>query len=92
MQELDQFDPSALEGPVYISLDVDVFDPAYAPGVSHQEAGGISSRELINWLQKIKVPVIGADIVEYNPMRDKEGITAALCSKLMKEMIQLMNV
>lgn len=92
MNELDQFDPSTLEGPIYISLDVDVFDPAFAPGVSHQEAGGISSRELINWLQKIKVPVIGADLVEYNPMRDKEGITAALCSKLMKEMIQLMNV
>ncbi len=91
MQDIENFDPSLIPGPIYISIDVDVFDPAFAPGVSHQEAGGVSSRQLINWLQGIKSPVIGADIVEYNPLRDKENITAALCAKLMKELIPLMT-
>ncbi|HLF63788.1 MAG TPA: agmatinase [Saprospiraceae bacterium] len=92
MQDLPKFEPQNLPGPLYISIDIDVFDPAFAPGVSHQEAGGVDSRQLIQWLQGIKSHVIGADLVEYNPLRDKEQITAALCAKLMKELIQLMIV
>ncbi len=74
-----------LEGPLYISLDMDVFDPAFAPGVSHHEPGGFSSREVIDLIQHIKVPVIGADIVEYNPKRDINDCTGMLCAKLLKE-------
>jgi arginase family enzyme len=65
-------------------------DPAFAPGVSHHEPGGFSSRDLIALLQSIKVPIIGADIVEYNPVRDQNGITAALAAKLLKEILSLM--
>jgi len=73
-------------------LDLDGIDPAYAPGVSHQEAGGLSSREVITMIQKINVPIIGADIVEYNPTRDNNGITAALAGKLSKEILAKMIV
>lgn len=78
------------DGPVYISLDIDAFDPAFAPGVSHHEPGGFTSREVINIIQKINVPIIGADIVEYNPQRDFQDMTAALCAKMMKEILSKM--
>ena len=76
-----------LTGPIYISLDMDVFDPAFAPGVSHHEPGGLSSREVLNFIQRIDVPIIGADIVEFNPKRDPSGITAMLAGKLLKEIL-----
>jgi agmatinase len=90
MKKIDTFDPLNLKGPLYMSLDMDVFDPAFAPGVSHPEPGGLSSRSMIEWLQQINVPVLGVDIVEYNPLRDLSGITAALTSKLTKEIIDLL--
>ena len=74
-----------LSGPIYLSLDMDVFDPAFAPGVSHHEPGGLSSREVLNFIQNITVPIIGADIVEFNPTRDPSGITAMLAGKMLKE-------
>ncbi len=75
----------SLEGPLYISLDMDALDPAFAPGISHYEPGGFSSRQLIDLIQEISVPVIGADIVEYNPDRDINDRTGMLCAKLLKE-------
>lgn len=78
------------DGPVYISLDMDAIDPAFAPGVSHHEPGGFSSREIISILQNIKANVVGADIVEFNPTRDPSGITAMLAAKLYKEMLDLL--
>ena len=79
-----------LQGPVYISLDLDVLDPAFAPGVSHHEPGGLSTRQLLQLLQNIKVPVVGADIVEYNPTRDVHNMTAMVAYKLLKELIAIM--
>ena len=81
-----------LTKPVYISLDMDAIDPAFAPGISHHEPGGLSSRQLIDVLHTIDVPVIGADLVEYNPNRDVSDITVALAAKLMKEIISKMIV
>lgn len=66
---------------------MDGFDPAFAPGVSHHEPGGLSSREVINLIQSIDTEVIGADIVEYNPTRDFQNMTAFLAAKMMKEII-----
>lgn len=80
-----------LEGPLYISLDLDVLDPAFAPGVSHHEPGGLSSRELIRIIQSISVPVIGADIVEYNPTRDVHNMTAMVAYKMFKELVSKMS-
>lgn len=76
-----------LAGPLYLTLDMDGIDPAYAPGVSHHEPGGLTSREVINLIQNIKVPLVGADIVEFNPTRDASGITAMLAAKLYKEIV-----
>ena len=76
--------------PIYISLDMDALDPAFAPGVSHQEAGGFSTREVLQLLHQIKVPIIGVDLVEFNPTRDANGITAAAAGKLTKELLALM--
>jgi agmatinase len=73
------------DGPVYISVDLDVLDPAYAPGVSHHEPGGMSTRELIGLIHSLCGPVVGADIVEFNPRRDPVGITAMVAAKLLKE-------
>lgn len=79
-------------GPLYISFDMDALDPAFAPGVSHHEPGGFSTREVLTMIQNIDVPIIGADIVEFNPLRDTSGITAMVAAKLLKELFSKMNV
>jgi agmatinase len=78
------------ENPLYISLDMDVFDPAYAPGVSHHEPGGLTSRQVIETIQNLDANIVGADIVEYNPNRDFQGMTAFLAAKLFKEIASKM--
>ena len=74
------------DSPVYVSVDMDALDPAFAPGVSHPEPGGLSTRQVIRLIQSISSPVIGADIVEFNPKRDSSGITAVACAKIIKEL------
>jgi len=76
---------------LYISLDIDVLDPAFAPGVSHHEPGGFSTRELINIIQNIDAEIVGADLVEYNPIRDINNMTAMVCYKLFKELSDKMS-
>ena len=70
---------------VYISLDLDVFDPAFVPGISHHEPGGLSVRDVIGIVHSINAPIIGADVVELNPQRDLNGMTAAVAAKMVKE-------
>lgn len=74
-------------GPVYLSIDMDCLDPAFAPGVSHHEPGGMSTRDLLSILHKLRGRIIGADIVEYNPLRDINNMTAMVAAKLLKETI-----
>ena len=76
-----------LKGPLYISLDLDVFDPGFVPGVSHHEPGGMSPREILELILDINVPIVGADIVELNPKRDHEGMTAMVGAKFLKEIM-----
>jgi arginase family enzyme len=76
-----------LDGPLYISVDLDGIDPAFAPGVSHHEPGGLSVREVLNVLARQKAEIVGADIVELNPERDINGMTAAVAAKLCKELM-----
>jgi len=78
------------DGPTYLSLDMDVLDPAYAPGVSHYEPGGFTSRELISILQNLKANLVGADLVEFNPTRDPSGMTAMVAAKLFKELLNVL--
>lgn len=77
----------AADGPVYVSLDLDVLDPAFAPGVSHPEPGGLSTREVIGLLQRFRGCLVGADLVELNPARDPDGATARVAAKLAKELL-----
>jgi arginase len=72
--------------PVYVSVDMDALDPAFAPGVSHREPGGLTTRQVIEVIQSIDAPVIGADIVEFNPKMDPTGMTAVVCAKILKEL------
>ena len=75
-----------LAPPLYLSLDVDVLDPAFAPGISHHEPGGLSTREVLKIIQSIPFPLCGADIVEYNPVRDVHNMTAMVTYKFFKEL------
>jgi agmatinase len=80
----------SLAGPLYVSIDLDVLDPAFAPGVSHHEPGGFSVRQVLQLLQELQVPVVGTDIVELNPHRDLVGCTAMVAAKLLKEITSVM--
>jgi arginase len=74
-----------LSGPVYLSLDLDGLDPAFAPGVSHPEPGGLTTRDVIGLIQRLPGPIVGADVVELNPREDPTGITAIVAAKFVKE-------
>ena len=87
MKELDLNAIPRFTNPLYISLDMDGFDPAFAPGVSHHEPGGLSARQVIDLIQQINTNIVGADIVEYNPKRDFQQMTAFLAAKMMKEIL-----
>lgn len=87
MRELPACEKLKLTGPIYISFDIDVLDPAFAPGVSHREPGGMSVREAIAHLHAIKGDIVGADIVEYNPKQDVSQLTALVCAKILKEIL-----
>ena len=73
--------------PVYVSIDLDVLDPAFAPGVSHFEPGGLSVRQVLGALKRIRAPLVGADIVELNPEADPSGRTGAVGAKFAKELL-----
>jgi len=87
---LPALDKLKLTGPVYISFDVDVLDPAFAPGISHREPGGMSVREALNHLHAITGTIVGADLVEYNPKQDVSQLTAMVCGRLLKEILGMM--
>jgi agmatinase len=90
--EMRHFDAARVPippAPLYISIDLDGFDPAFAPGVSHHEPGGLSVRDVLAVLHRVPAPIVGADIVELNPSRDIGGVTAALAAKLVKELAAL---
>ena len=75
----------AVDGDVYLSIDLDGLDPAFAPGVSHREPGGLSVREVLTLVQEIRGTLVGADVVEYNPRQDPAGVTATVAAKIVKE-------
>jgi agmatinase len=87
MRELPALEKLKVAGPVYISFDIDVLDPAFAPGISHREPGGMSVREAIAHLHAITGEVVGADLVEYNPKQDVSQLTAMVCGKILKEIL-----
>ncbi len=88
MMEMRNWNPQTgidFNGPVYLSLDLDVLDPGFVPGVSHHEPGGLSPRDVLNIIHGLQVPIVGADIVELNPKRDPTGVSAMAAAKFLKE-------
>ncbi len=79
-----------LTGPVYLSLDLDVLDPAFAPGVSHHEPGGLSTRAVLGLLGRLRGRLVGADIVELNPDRDVQDVTAMVAAKFAREILAML--
>ena len=87
MRGLPAYEKLKTSGPVYITFDIDVLDPAFAPGVSHREPGGMTVREALAHLHSIEGEIVGADVVEYNPVRDVAGMTATVVAKVLKEIL-----
>jgi arginase len=87
MRALPAYDRLRIHGPVYISFDMDVLDPAFAPGISHREPGGMTVREVVAHLHAIAGSIVGADIVEYNPAQDVSGMTATVAAKILREIL-----
>ncbi len=80
--------PEIAGKPVYLSLDIDVVDPAYAPGTGTPEPGGISARELLGAIARLKgLNLVGADVVEVSPVGDESERTAALAAKVVRELL-----
>jgi agmatinase len=78
------------DAPVYVSIDIDVLDPAFAPGTGTPEAGGLSSRELLGLLRGLAgVNLVGADIVEVAPPFDHAEVTAVAASHVAYELLAL---
>jgi agmatinase len=78
-------------GPVYVSVDIDVLDPAHAPATGTPEAGGLTSRELLAVLRGLRgLPVVSADIVEVSPAYDHAEITAIAAAHVGYELLSLM--
>ncbi|MEX2080226.1 MAG: agmatinase [Dehalococcoidia bacterium] len=86
----------ALDGPdfVYLSIDVDVMDPAFAPGTGTPEPGGLSARETLRAARRIalEVPLVGMDVVEVSPPYDSSDITAEVAHRLVCEVISALAV
>jgi agmatinase len=76
--------------PVYLSIDIDVLDPAHAPGTGCPEPGGVTFRELVSFLHALEgLRVVGMDVMEVSPSLDPANITAAAAAKLVREAILL---
>ncbi|MHB1645952.1 MAG: agmatinase [bacterium] len=75
--------------PIYLTIDIDILDPAFAPGTGYLEAGGISSRELLDSVYLIisQLDVVGVDLVEVCPPTDISDRTSAIAAKLLREII-----
>lgn len=83
-----------LDGPVYVTVDIDAIDPSEAPGVSHHEPGGLTVRQILRCMHELdtrRVDVVGADVVELNPSRDLNDMTAAVAAKLTREFLGLLS-
>ena len=77
--------------PVYVSIDIDVLDPAFAPGTGTPEIGGMTSRELVAVLRALRtLRIVGADVVEVAPAYDNGEVTAVAAANLAYELVTLM--
>ncbi|MFS0635045.1 agmatinase [Mesobacillus foraminis] len=90
LEPLKEILPKLAGRPVYVTIDIDVLDPAHAPGTGTVDAGGITSKELLASIHEIarsEINVVGADLVEVAPIYDQSEQTANTASKLIREML-----
>jgi agmatinase len=79
------------DAPLYVSVDIDVLDPAHAPGTGTPEAGGLTSRELLSVLRGLEpARIVGADVVEVSPAYDHAEITAIAAAHVLYDLVTLM--
>lgn len=77
--------------PLYVSIDIDVLDPAHAPGTGTPEAGGLTSRELLRILRALRDrDIVGADVVEVSPAYDHAQMTGIAASHVVYELVTLL--
>lgn len=86
MDDWDRSPAISFDTPVYVSVDMDVLDPAFAPGVSHREPGGLSVRDVLRLIRHTAGEFVGGDVVEFNPARDPNGVTAWVAAKIAREL------
>jgi arginase family enzyme len=79
---LEHIEPGA---PVYLTVDADGIDPAFAPGVSHPVPGGVSPRFVLDLIQSASWRLVGMDVVEVNPSRDINDLTSIVAGRLVHE-------
>jgi arginase family enzyme len=79
-----------LSGPLYLSLDIDGLDPAFRARSLASRARWLTVRDLLSLIQALPAPLVGADVVELNPRRDLDGVTAAVAAKLVREIASRM--
>lgn len=90
LEPLKEVLPKLAGRPVYVTIDIDVLDPAHAPGTGTLEAGGITSKELLDSIMAIansNINVVGADLVEVAPVYDHSDQTPVAASKFVREML-----
>jgi arginase len=85
MENWDKVFDLRFESPLYLTFDMDCLDPAFAPGISHREPGGFSTREALSIIRSLRANITGADIVEFNPTQDTLGVTEMVAAKIFKE-------
>jgi agmatinase len=79
------------DAPVYVSVDIDVLDPAHAPGTGTPEAGGLTSRELLALVRGLRsASVVGGDVVEVSPAYDHAEITAIAAAHVLYDLVTIM--
>jgi agmatinase len=80
------------DAPVYISIDIDVLDPAFAPGTGTPETGGFNSRELLRPLRSLdgRLNIVGGDVVEVAPAYDHAEITCLAAATVVFDLVTLM--
>jgi arginase len=78
------------DSPLYLSFDMDCLDPAFAPGISHHEPGGLSTREALGIIQSLQANIVAADMVEFNPTQDLSNLTEMVAAKIFKEIVAKM--
>lgn len=81
---------NSLKGKTYVSLDIDVTDPAFAPGTGTPEVGGLSSFELVEFVRSLKLDIVGFDVVEVSPPYDVSELTSMLAANLIYEGMSLL--